>query len=277
MKFKKIYIEITNICNLKCSFCSPSNRKLKEMTADNFEEILKKIDKYTDYIYLHVKGEPLTHSKLDNILELTNKYNKKVCITTNGVFLKEKLDILKKYNNIYQINISLHSENNKGNYLEDIFYSVDNLNCYISYRFWTLNEGEMDEKTKYYLSKIKDKYNKEELYDGIKLEDKLYLSLEEEFTWPSLEDTYYNEIGTCYGGKSHLSILNDGTVTICCLDGEGISNLGNIYKESFEQIITSDKYQNIIKGFNDRRVHLDICKHCSYKDRFTKSTNREEK
>ena len=270
MKLKKIYIEITNICNLKCSFCSKSNRVLKEMTIDKFKEVLKKINNYTDYIYLHVKGEPLTHSRLDKILELTNKYNKKVCITTNGVFLKEKLDILQKYNNIYQINISLHSENNKEHYLEDIFYSTDNLECYISYRFWTLNEGQMDEKTKYYLSKLKEKYNKEELYDGIKLDDKIYLSLEEEFTWPTLDASYYNEIGSCYGGRTHLSILNDGTVTICCLDGEGISNLGNIFNTSIEEILESDKYKNIIKGFNDRKVYLDICKHCSYKDRFTK-------
>ena len=277
MKFKKIYIEITNICNLKCSFCSPSNRKLKEMTIDNFDEVLKKINNYTDYIYLHVKGEPLTHSKLDNILELTNKYNKKVCITTNGVFLKDKLEILQKYNNIYQINISLHSENNKEHYLEDIFYAAGNLNCYISYRFWTLNEGKMNDKTKCYLSKIKEKYNKEDLYDGIKLDDKIYLSLEEEFTWPSIEDSYYNEIGSCHGGKTHISILNDGTVTICCLDGEGISNLGNIFESSIEEILESDKYKNIIKGFNDRRVYLDICKHCSYKERFTKNIEREEK
>lgn len=277
MKFKKIYIEITNICNLKCSFCSKSNRTLKEMTTNEFEEVLKKINNYTDYIYLHVKGEPLTHKNLDKILELTNKYNKKVCITTNGVFLKNKLDILQKHNNIYQINISLHSENNKKNYLEEIFDSVDNLDTYISYRFWTLDEGIMDEKTKYYLSKIKEKYNKEELYNGIKLANKIYLSLEDKFTWPNINDEYYNEVGTCYGGKSHLAILNDGTVTICCLDGEGISNLGNIFNTTIEEIISSDKYQNIINGFNDRKVHLEICKHCSYKDRFIKKTPKEEK
>ena len=271
MKFKKIYIEITNICNLKCSFCSKSNRTLKEMTIDEFEEILKKINNYTDYIYLHVKGEPLIHSNLDKIIEITNKYNKKVCITTNGVFLKNKLDILKKYNNIYQINISLHSENNKENYLEDIFYSVDNLDCYISYRFWTLNEGLMDDKTKYYLSKIKEKYKQNELYDGIKLKDKIYLSLEDKFDWPNINNDYYNNVGTCYGGKTHLAILNNGTVTICCLDGEGISNLGNIFTTTLEDIILSKKYKNIIKGFNDRKVHLEICKHCSYKDRFTKN------
>lgn len=61
MHFKKIYIEITNKCNLKCSFCSLDNRMKKEMSLDQFELILQKIDKYTDYIYLHVKGEPLIH------------------------------------------------------------------------------------------------------------------------------------------------------------------------------------------------------------------------
>lgn len=271
MKFKKIYIEITNICNLKCTFCSKSNRVLKEMTTNEFEEILKKINNYTDYIYLHVKGEPLIHSNLDKILEITNKYNKKVCITTNGVFLKDKLDIINKFNNIYQINISLHSENNKENYLEDIFSSVDKLdNIYISYRFWTLDEGIMDNKTELYLNKIKEKYNKEELYNGIKLDSKIYLSLDDKFIWPNIENNYYNEIGYCHGGKTHISILNDGTVTICCLDGEGISNLGNIFNETLEDILSSDKYKKIMKGFNDRRVHLEICKHCSYKDRFNK-------
>ena len=272
MKFKKIYIEITNICNLKCSFCSKSNRILKEMTTDEFETILGKVNDYTDYIYLHVKGEPLIHRELDKILEHTNKYNKKVCITTNGVFLKDKLDILKKYNNIYQINISLHSENNRQNYLEDVFECVDKLNdIYISYRFWTLDEGMMDDKTKCYLDKIKEKYMKEELYNGTKLSDKIYLSLEDKFIWPDINNDYYNEIGYCYGGKTHLAILNDGTVTICCLDGEGISNLGNIFNESLADIISSEKYQKIVKGFNDRKVTEEICKHCSYKDRFNKN------
>jgi len=273
MKFKKIYIEITNICNLKCSFCSSSNRLLKEMTTEEFEGILKKVNNYADYIYLHVKGEPLIHTHLEDILSLTKKYNKKVCITTNGVFLKNKLNILSKYDNIYQINISLHSENNKETYLEDIFDTIDKLtNPYISYRFWTLDEGQMDKKTKEYLNRIKEKYNKEELYNGIKLRDKLYLSLEDKFIWPNLDNTYYNENGSCYGGKTHLAILNDGTVTICCLDGEGISNLGNIYEETLEDILSSEKYKNIIKGFNDRKVYLEICKHCSYKDRFNKNT-----
>ncbi len=270
VKFKRIYIEITNVCNLNCSFCNSSNKVKREMTPEEFKEVLSKINNYTDYIYLHVKGEPLTHHNLDKILDITKEYNKKVCITTNGVFLKDKLPILKEYDNIYQINISLHSENNKKNYLEDIISSVNELSSYISYRFWTLDNNKMDNKTKEYIKVLKEVYNKEEIYDGIKLKDKVYLSLDNKFIWPSINNDYYNERGTCLGAKTQLAILSDGTVSICCLDSEGVSNLGNIYLNTMEDILGSDKYQNILKGFNDHKVYLDICKHCSYKERFDK-------
>ena len=270
VKFKRIYIEITNVCNLNCSFCSKSSKSNREMTSEEFKEVLSKINNYTDYIYLHVKGEPLTHHNLDKILDITKEYNKKVCITTNGVFLKDRLPILKKYDNIYQINISLHSENNKKNYLEDIISSVNEISSYISYRFWTLDNNKMDNKTKEYIKVLKEVYNKEEIYDGIKLKDKVYLSLDNKFTWPSINNNYYNERGTCLGAKTQLAILSDGTVSICCLDSEGVSNLGNIYLSTMEDILASDKYQNILKGFNDNKVYLDICKHCSYKERFYK-------
>ena len=69
-RFKKIYVEITNNCNLNCSFCSKISKTKKEMSEEEFETIIKKIKDYTKYIYLHVKGEPLLHSKLDKLLKI---------------------------------------------------------------------------------------------------------------------------------------------------------------------------------------------------------------
>ena len=278
MRFKKVYIEITNICNLNCSFCIKENQIKKSMSISNFENILKKIDGYTDYIYLHVKGEPLIHNNLDEILSLTCKYNKYVNITTNGVFLKDKVDILKKYNNIRQINISLHSENNKTNYVEDIMEAVDKLkNIFIVYRFWALKNNKLDNKMLEYLEKIKEKYfinddmyNKIIKGNNIKIDNNIYINKAKEFEWPSLSNNYYNECGFCYGLKNQIGILVDGTITICCLDSFGVSNLGNIFNDNMEKIIDSQKVKNIIKGFNDRKVYLDICRHCSYKERFDK-------
>ena len=70
MKFKRIYIEITNICNLKCSFCSNSKRNKKEMSIDESKLVMSQIIIYTDYIYLPVKGETLSHHYLDDITRI---------------------------------------------------------------------------------------------------------------------------------------------------------------------------------------------------------------
>ena len=126
--FKKIYVEITNICNLKCKFCPETSRRLQFMTIENFEEIVKRICKFTNIICLHVKGEPLLHNNLEDILKILEKYNLKANITTNGTLLKDKLLIIEKTKAVRQINISLHSSTQNEllskQYLKDIFESV---------------------------------------------------------------------------------------------------------------------------------------------------------
>ena len=49
-RFKKIYVEITNICNLNCSFCNRTKKPKRSMTVDKFKIVLEKIRDYTDYI-----------------------------------------------------------------------------------------------------------------------------------------------------------------------------------------------------------------------------------
>ena len=69
-RFKKIYVEITNVCNLNCSFCSRLNRKQEFITLNRIEHLFNEIKEYTDYIYLHVKGESLLHPQLEEIIDL---------------------------------------------------------------------------------------------------------------------------------------------------------------------------------------------------------------
>jgi len=69
-RFKKIYVEITNSCDMNCSFCKKDNRSFKTMTKENFNEILEKTADFTDYYNLYVKGEPLIHKDLDDITEM---------------------------------------------------------------------------------------------------------------------------------------------------------------------------------------------------------------
>ena len=273
-KFKKIYIEITNICNLACSFCSRDNRVKASITVDKFEEVLKKINDYTDYVYLHVKGEPLLHNHLLEILDLCKKYNKQVNITTNGTLLKEKSTIL-SHPAIRQINISLHSENDKDNYLQEVFETDNELkNKIIIYRFWTLKADYLDAKSTEIVENIRNFYQlstetveKLKKEKHIKIDNNIYVDKNTEFIWPDLSNDYYNEHGTCYALKDQLAILVDGTVVPCCLDSAGVIKLGNIYENTMEDIINSERFQRMRQGFCNRKVTEELCKHCSFKDR----------
>ena len=271
MKFKKIYIEITNICNLNCSFCSKDNRVKKSISIEDFEKVLKKIDKYTDYIYLHVKGEPLLHNNLKELLDLALTYNKQVNITTNATLIKNKINIL-KHKAIRQINISLHSENNKENYLKDIYEAVDELkNKIIVLRYWTLKDNELkpdiiNDVFRYYGVEDNNKTH-------IKIRDNLYLDKAEEFVWPSLDNNFYDDTGYCYALKDHIGILVDGTIIPCCLDSSGVIKLGNIYTDNFNDVINSERFKKMKENFLNRKACEELCKRCSFKNRLLKNKN----
>lgn len=278
-RLKRIYIEITNVCNLSCSFCTKTKREKRLMDPNQFETILKKIDSYTDYIYLHVKGEPLIHPNLKEILNIAEKYQKKVTITTNATLLKENEQILLESPCIRQMNLSLHSENKKENYLEEIFQSVDRLSkkMNIVYRFWTLHEGKLNEKSTETVKKIELYYHLspeivEKLYkeSNIKIGENIYVSKDNEFLWPEMENDYYEPCGYCHAIKDQMAILVDGTVIPCCLDGEGIINLGNIFENSIEDILNNERTKNMMEGFRIRKVSEELCKHCNFKEKFNR-------
>src|SRR5690554_4856645 len=108
-KFKKFYIEITSVCNLACTFCPQTKRKANFIKVDDFTKILNEIQPHTEYIYFHVKGEPLLHPHIDELLDISYEKGFKVNITSNGTLInKAKHKILGKPA-LRQLNFSLHS------------------------------------------------------------------------------------------------------------------------------------------------------------------------
>ena len=273
-KFKKIYIEITNICNLSCSFCSKVEKPRKMLSTSEFKTIVEKVKDYTDYIYLHVKGEPLTHPNIIELINIANEYNLKVNLTTNGVLFPKYAEELAKCENLSKINFSLHSENNIPNYCEKIFDSVNKLtNQTVIYRLWTLKDNELDEKSTIIVDKIINHYNLDKEFiekvkteNNIKINSTTYVDKDNEFTWPKINN--YQSNGYCYALKTQIAILSDGTVVPCCLDSNGQIELGNIFNKSLDEIINSERYQNLKKSFQDRKPCEELCKSCTFKERF---------
>lgn len=286
-KFKKIYIEITNICNLQCDFCPETKRKKEELTLDNFSIILEKIKLFTNHIYLHVKGEPLFHSQLKQLLELASNMGFNINITTNGTLISEYTEFFSKNIAPRQINFSLHSFDidniSQNSYLRNIFLFLDKTlplkKTYISLRLWNFSKNDKNlkrlEKNNYILSEIENylklDYKISPLLTpgmGLKIGENLYINSDFEFVWPSLDTDYFEEKGFCYALRNQIAILVDGTVVPCCLDSDGIIKLGNIFKQSFSEILESERTLEIYNNFSNNTAIEELCKKCQFKEKF---------
>lgn len=266
MHLKKIYLEITNGCNLNCDFCIRNSRKITNISKDNYKYIINKIKDKTNELYLHVLGEPLMHNDINYFIDYATELGLLVNITTNGYLINN----IKDNHNIHRLNISLHSYNRKynieiDNYLNNIFNVIDNIRdkTFISLRLWVKGNN-----TKYILDYINKRYNINitELKNNTKtkITNNLIIDTFHEFIWPDLNNNYYSEVGTCKGLIDHIGILSDGRIIPCCLDSKGIITLGNIYEDNLDEIFKSDRVVNMINGFKKNYKCEELCKHCSF-------------
>lgn len=261
MSLKKVYIEITNNCNLNCSFCIHNKRKAKYMSMNEFKIILSKLKGHTMYLYFHVLGEPLIHPLINEFINEASK-DFYVNITTNGYFI----DKIINNKNIRQINISLHSGvGNIDNYIKKIFSFSDILkkNTYVNYRLWLGSNKKIIEK-------LEEKYNAK-IDKSRKLEENVFVDIDEEFEWPDVNNNIYKTSGKCYGIRDHVGILVDGSVVPCCLDGNGSIKLGNIFESSLDSILNSKRALKMVEGFKNKKLEEELCKHCGFIEKINKN------
>ncbi|MFJ5767620.1 radical SAM/SPASM domain-containing protein [Lysinibacillus sp. NPDC093210] len=286
--FKKVYIEITSVCNLACSFCPPTERAKGLIKVEQFNKILDEIRPHTKYIYLHVKGEPLLHPRINQLLDAAHDKGFKVNITTNGTLIKKNREKLLGKPALRQINFSLHSfdghegSENREKYLGDILDFVreaKEFNTIISYRLWNLQQDHVSDlaarRNRETLEILENEYNldfrieeKVQPGKGVKIANNVYLNQDHEFRWPSLLEPEDEGKGFCHALRSQAAILVDGTVVPCCLDGEGVINLGNVHEQSFSEIVEGERANNLVDGFSRREAVEELCRKCGYRQKF---------
>lgn len=284
-KLKKIYIEITNICNLSCHFCPGTSRAPIFMERELFEKILKEIDGFTNQVYFHVMGEPLLHPDIDLFLDICNNCGLKVNITTNGTLIGRHIGMLLSKPALRQVNFSLHSceANSRVNmldeYLDDIFQFIEKSRkagkLLIGLRIWNISDKGENEFNRHILHRIRKRFSLDTdlsstvtPVNGLKLSDNIFLHIAEVFDWPDMAAGDVGHRGFCYGLRDQAAVLSDGTVVPCCLDSEGTIKLGNIKEQSFERIINSERARSLYNGFSRREAVEELCRKCGYRTRF---------
>jgi radical SAM protein with 4Fe4S-binding SPASM domain len=257
------------------------------MPVNLFTEVIEKINIHTTHIYLHVKGEPLLHPDLSEMLDLCHKKKLEVNLVTNGTLLADKGEMLLTKPALRQINISLHcysdlpNHKNKDDYVKTVIEftkkALSQSQTIISLRFWNIEKmgTNLNPDNQTILKEIEKEFAPgKELKDlikpgqGYKLRKKFYVNSDFKFAWPNLEDSINKTKGFCYALHKQIAILSDGTVVPCCLDTEGIINLGNIQENDLQQIFMSERAQKIYHGFSNKSLVEPLCQNCQFIDKF---------
>lgn len=273
--YSRVYVEITNICNMRCSFCHGHSRPPRRMSKAEFAQILERLSGVTGYIYYHLMGEPLTHPELTDFLSMAKAQGFRSVITTNGTLLKTKGEAILQAG-VHKVSISIHSFEAGGEqahraYLQqvaDFALAATEAGTLISLRLWNqgCDDGLNDQTLALLQTLLPGEWTPNTR--GYRIRDKLYLEWGQRFTWPDKDAPVQGPQVTCHGMRDHFGILCDGTVVPCCLDSDGVVALGNIFRQSVEQIMATPRAVAMVDGFRRRVATEDLCRRCAYAQRF---------
>ena len=270
---KKAYLEITNECNLGCTFCHGTKRPIRYISVEEFTRAATELRRVSEYIYFHLMGEPLLHPELEKFFHIAHGLGFKVVITTNGTLLKERKELLLSAPALHKVSISLHAyEANAmdiglGEYLGSCFDFCRDAaegGVITVMRLW--NIGGEDSENVEILKKMKEHFPDEwqPSRNGYKLSDRVFLEWGEKFDWPDAEAEQVGEGHSCYGLRDQVGVLSDGRVVPCCLDADGVITLGNIFEESIEEILAKPRAVALKRSFETRKIKEPLCLRCGF-------------
>ena len=279
--YSRAYVEITNVCNMNCSFCHGTSREPRLMSLGEFARVTANLKGITEYLYFHLLGEPLSHPLLPIFIEHAARCGFKVALTTNGTLLKEKGEQL-LLTKPYKINISLHSFERDSreahlayvNSCLDFADRASESGILVVLRLWNLSkdgvENGSSQSNDAVIEALRARFGDFESGSarGFRIKDKLHIEYGERFEWPDLAAPDNGERVFCYGLRDHFGILSDGSVVPCCLDADGVMTLGNIFENDIRDILKCDRATSIRAGFDKKLASEPLCRHCGYATRF---------
>lgn len=257
------------------------------MDVAEFEATLKEVAPLTEIICLHLLGEPLAHPKFSEILDVCERYQTQIDLTTNGILIKRHAARILNSNCIRQVNFSLQAfkdnfpDRDLDPYLLPIFEfakdsQVKRPNLYINFRLWNQESNNSDnedifQKIELHFDIVINRNIETGVIKSKNIWNRLYLHFDSRFEWPSFSLPHQGTRGRCHGTVNHIGIHADGTVVPCCLDKSAAINLGNVKEQSLKAILNSERFVKMREGFLKGVLVETFCQHCSFISRFNKS------
>ena len=298
---KSVYIEITNACNLRCSFCPSSDcgHEAGSGSSHTFmpSALFKKciagaVEAGIENVYLHVLGEPTLHPGFALFLREVKAAGLTATLTTNGTTIRRVAHHILNCPAVRQANFSTHAyaelpPDDAREHLGDVLdfcriALIARPDMYINLRLWNIGAATAGDWNEFAISRINETFNTQvapgnfcSRHKSFPIAGRLYLHEDSRFEWPGMSPQAENSRdpqqivrGTCHALDTHVAILHDGRVVACCLDYSGQITLGNIADQSLPEIINSPTARNIREGFEKHELRHPFCQSCSYCKRF---------
>lgn len=285
--FQKIYLEISNICNLQCTFCPAVERDQAIMAEGSLRDYLAQIKEHAERVCFHVMGEPLGHKEFPRFVEIAQEMGVPLEITTNGTLLNPQTQSALLNPTVVQVNFSVQSffdnfpKSDPQTYFQKIIgfaqrAQKERPDMYVNFRLWNLEASILnDVRNEQFLRILEETFAtviNRTVDPGFKkskkLQDRVYIHFDSRFQWPDAKNNTRSTRGTCHGTRSHVAIHANGTVVPCCLDKEANIALGSLKTQSFKDILSSQRYLAMKKGFENGQLVEDFCQRCTYIERF---------
>lgn len=268
-----LQIESTARCNAKCSFC-PVGLGLERPVGEMSDELVDKIlaDAHAlgiDRVLLFLNGEPFIFKRFFGWLHKLRHYGMKTHVFTNGASLtRDKADQLASFHDVVEL----------------VCFSVSGKDAESQRRIMNLDFDRVIQNIRYFANDAN--YNG---FADTTIIKQVYVSM------PNIEGTAYQNqwkqlwakegikaqvnpnfnwggrVGhdkggfTSYCGRlDHMTVLWDGRVNLCCMDGHGEVILGDLNHQTISEVYNGEvakHYRSL--HTQGRQSELKLCDICT--------------
>ena len=217
-----VYIEITNVCNLHCSFCpcgtaadngyadgnvnaadySSMSARRAFMDSKLFEQCIAGAQEIgATNVYFHVLGEPTLHPGFAHYVKKLEQTPLKLTLTTNGTTIERTGRQILASPAVRQVNFSTHAyaelpHETAERYLQNVldfcrFAIVERPDLYINLRLWNIGAEEASPWNSYMLKRIHETFGVDvtpghfcSRHKSFNITGRLYLHEDTRFEWP---------------------------------------------------------------------------------------------
>jgi len=293
------YLETTNYCNLKCSFCNREDviGPLKHMELSKWQTLLDSIKHHPiKTAKLMGMGEPMLHPQFDKVVSMF-KHTFPDCfviVATNCQYsiaentkMRQKFENCLNYIDMLYLSIDGYESsyerdrapakwNKLIDFLENL-KTIDRKKCDIVVNY-VVNAYNVDDIEK--IDKLKNEYNLSkfrlniaQIWDenksisdniatsGYTIDQIKYLNERWSDNIMGKSEWDYKD---CFWVNEGLYTTVEGNVKVCCMN-TAATPVGNIFENSIDNIHNSENYQKIKLGCNSNNP-TEHCKNCSYKE-----------